>query len=386
MVNTGKVALRDIHIHSFKDINHCKIEGLPQNAPWIFLTGENGMGKTVFLQALAFGLHPIHPDMNSYQESLKNQGYLKVNVHNGRVYGVEKKEHDLKVFGNHNFGWLSCFGPSRLSTLTEHEQNDKIGFNSGVNRLFGHHTFLKNIDFELIKWKLKQGFSESTDLEREGFQIRLEFMKSLFIELLNLADIEIDLDRDIVWYIEKGTDESVLKKVRRFELGAGYRNLIGFVGDMVLNLSANQKEIKDPRKLRGVVIIDEVELHLHPKWQKDLPRILSKHFPDIQFVASTHSPIPILGAPEGSVILKIDRTAENGIEVSRLKKIEQELKFLLPNTIFSSDIFEFNDFGKLEGVRYEDKYDEIIVNDVVRERLEKLKDASDFPDDLFDNE
>ena len=51
-------------------------------------------------------------------------------------------------------------------------------------------------------------------------------------------------------------------------------------------------------KKSGVVIIDEVEAHLHPQWQKEIPFWLKQHFPRIQFLVSTHSPLVAQAADE----------------------------------------------------------------------------------------
>ena len=56
----------------------------------------------------------------------------------------------------------------------------------------------------------------------------------------------------------------------------------------------------------GVVIIDEIEAHLHPAWQRDIPEWLKKHFPQIQFLVSTHSPMIAQAAdPNGLFLLRV---------------------------------------------------------------------------------
>jgi predicted ATP-binding protein involved in virulence len=68
------------------------------------------------------------------------------------------------------------------------------------------------------------------------------------------------------------------------------------IGDMMLCLFEQQIEVVDPAELAGIVLIDEIDIHLHPKWQKRVPEILHENFPKVQFIVSTHSPIPLLGA------------------------------------------------------------------------------------------
>lgn len=389
MKDLDRFCIENIYIKDFKDIKECKINSFPVNTPWIFLTGENGMGKTVFLQAIATGLHPIDHQINDTQSDIGENGRIQIKIYGGNTFGIKRDINGiLKFIGLSNFIIISCYGPSRLQTLTESGQNERVGSVPGIGRLFGAHTFLKNIDFELIKWELKKDSSQISTEEKTKIKAKLNFTKRLLIEMLDLDDIIIDITEDKVLYKEKGTNDSPLEGVRSFELGAGYRNLLGFVGDMILNLSNLQESTLDASQLYGIVIIDEIELHLHPKLQKSLPGILSKYFPLIQFIASTHSPIPLLGAPEGSIFLKVDRTMEDGIVISRLEKLEKEIKYLQPNAVFSSDIFDFDSIESsqiedISEIRSEDHYRDIGINDNIKEKLKTLDDESIFPENLF---
>ena len=144
------------------------------------------------------------------------------------------------------------------------------------------------------------------------------------------------------------------------------------IGDMILELFQTQPNTLDPKELEGIVLIDEIDLHFHPKWQKRLPQILTKHFPKIQFIASTHSPIPFLGAPRGSVFLTVNRTKEAGITVERIKHLEDEIHKLTPNLLLNSPIFGYADlfssrFKANQNIHTEDTFTEIAFN----EQLEK---------------
>ncbi len=74
-------------------------------------------------------------------------------------------------------------------------------------------------------------------------------------------------------------------------LSDGYRNLIAMVADIVWRAAMlNPKHTRDPLEIEGVVLIDEIDLHLHPKWQRTVLPKLTKMFPYIQWVVTTHSP------------------------------------------------------------------------------------------------
>ena len=109
------------------------------------------------------------------------------------------------------------------------------------------------------------------------------------------------------------------------------------IGDMMRYLGY----VKNFEDAEGIVIIDEFDAHLHPKYQYELPKLLSTVFPKVQFIVSTHSPIPLLGVePNTAVVLTVSRTKELGITVERLDD-EIEIDRLSANSLLSSDIFGF---------------------------------------------
>jgi len=82
-------------------------------------------------------------------------------------------------------------------------------------------------------------------------------------------------------------------------LSDGYRNMLAMVADIAIRCATlnPQLELEAARKTPGVVLIDEIDLHLHPKWQRQVVRDLIAAFPNIQFVATTHSPFVIQSLP-----------------------------------------------------------------------------------------
>ena len=110
------------------------------------------------------------------------------------------------------------------------------------------------------------------------------------------------------------------------------------IGDM-LRRSINAVESFED--IEGIVIIDEFDAHLHPKYQYELPKLLSMVFPKVQFIVSTHSPIPLLGVePNTAVVLTVNRTKELGITVERLDD-DIDISRLSANALLTSDIFGF---------------------------------------------
>lgn len=85
------------------------------------------------------------------------------------------------------------------------------------------------------------------------------------------------------------------------QLSDGYQNVSAWVGDLMYRINENFKNFTDPLKARGLLLIDEVDLHLHPKWQKQLHAFLLTKLPNFQVIATTHSPITAQQSDEGEL-------------------------------------------------------------------------------------
>ncbi|MGP4865325.1 AAA family ATPase [Psychrobacter sp. T6-5] len=98
-----------------------------------------------------------------------------------------------------------------------------------------------------------------------------------------------------VW-IDRATEPptmNVLKDNKVFslnQLSQGEKSLLALVGDIARRLALLNPSLTNPLEGEGVVMIDEVDLHLHPKWQHDLIDKLVATFPNVQFILTTHSP------------------------------------------------------------------------------------------------
>ncbi|MDZ7967224.1 MAG: AAA family ATPase [Nostoc sp. DedSLP03] len=89
------------------------------------------------------------------------------------------------------------------------------------------------------------------------------------------------------------------------QLSDGEKCLLAMVGDLARRLAIANPSLPDPLQGSGVVLIDEIELHLHPKWQREIIPALTRTFPNCQFIVTTHSPQVISQVkPEGIFILE----------------------------------------------------------------------------------
>ncbi len=156
--------------------------------------------------------------------------------------------------------------------------------------------------------------------------------------------------------VKKGQEELIVN-----QLSDGEKCLLAMVGDLARRLAIANPGLSEPLQGCGVVLIDEIELHLHPKWQREIIPALTRTFPNCQFIVTTHSPQVISHVkPEGIYIL--EKTNEGVIakrpESSFGRDSNRILEDLMdvperPQEIKTSllELFRLIDAGNLEGAR-----------------------------------
>ncbi len=91
------------------------------------------------------------------------------------------------------------------------------------------------------------------------------------------------------------------------KLSAGYQSLLWMIMDLAYRVCLLNPELCDRRQIEGIVLIDEIDMHLHPKWQWNIIKALSTTFENVQFIIATHSPIVISSVKEVNLILLDDK-------------------------------------------------------------------------------
>lgn len=352
-------SLLGISIANFQGIKNTEISDLRPDARWIFVTGENGYGKTSLLQAIALGLC-TDPDLEKYSEQ-KTRISAKIQDHNKIFFSIREKGSFPWKNNNDLAQYVLGYGPARLNIQAKGSENDERRSTNSVQSLFEYETLLKNINYELFASK----YSDSKMFDDLKQIIRT-------VTGGRITDIEV-IGRD-PWFVETLSNDDRLEPMPLSNLAAGFRSIINLVFDIYLRFRDIHPNMVYS-DYYGLVLIDEIENHLHPILQRELPIKLSEVFPDIQFIVSTHSPIPLLGAEKNSIILKVNRMKDEGICIERLDETV-DFPNLLPNTILTSPIFGFegifaeskndNDF-----VRAEDDYNEVLNNDEQKNKIEK---------------
>jgi hypothetical protein len=125
-------------------------------------------------------------------------------------------------------------------------------------------------------------------------------------------------------------------KVPTIGLSDGYRSVLALSGDLVWRLIQSFPDTTDPLREEGVVLIDELDIHLHPIWQRDIAQLLQEQFPNLQFIVATHSPLIASGAGENSLTLKFSMVGSKA-KVETIKNISA----LSVDNILRSPAFEY---------------------------------------------
>jgi predicted ATP-binding protein involved in virulence len=101
-------------------------------------------------------------------------------------------------------------------------------------------------------------------------------------------------------------------------LSDGYRAFLGWIGDLLYHVSMTAPSGKMLRENKGIVMVDEIDLHLHPKWQMTVLQTLARELPNIQFIVTSHSPL-IVGSLEWMNIIVMKPGAKQSSKAERIE-------------------------------------------------------------------
>jgi hypothetical protein len=142
-------------------------------------------------------------------------------------------------------------------------------------------------------------------------------------------------------------------------LSDGYRAHVGWISDLLYHLSRSCPPRRKLVDMRGVVLVDEIDLHFHPQWQRQVVPRIAQSLPNLQFVFTTHSPIVTGTLSSANVLLIRERIGENDVSRSVVESPDEELYGLSADQILTSNIFGLDStrdsdfFGRLQNAARE---------------------------------
>lgn len=176
--------------------------------------------------------------------------------------------------------------------LAEHYERLKKAVTSRFKEQFNVELSKKDsvstLDSLIDELMGKEGFSEAAKgSSNEKFQKQLSLVNEAIERLVpDVTSLKID----------RSTGKARLmvdnfgNRVNIAQLSEGQKTLVALTGDIARRLVSLNPDVQNPLEGHGIIIIDEIELHLHPKWQQEVLGRLQDTFPNIQFIVTTHSP------------------------------------------------------------------------------------------------
>lgn len=323
--------VREISIHGMRGVDALQVSiPAPEHGQgqWILLLGENGVGKTTILRGLAFALAAERLAIALHARSSEEVPFIRKGhklssievglstgkatsratasvVASGHVETLRKSlagaSPDLPVYGYGSLRGSALGGPERAVSM------DRLG---GLATLFDPAASLIHAETWLVQLAgvAADGRKDDKDL--------FHAVKATLASLLPRGDEVIEVKRGRV-VVKLGKEEVPLAG-----LSDGYLTTLGWTIDLIARWSHQKKRTTsiNPRsfahEMRCIVLIDELDLHLHPRWQSDIVAKLRAAFPNTTFIATTHNPLTLHGTRSGEVHV-VQRGDDGSIRVLR---------------------------------------------------------------------
>lgn len=384
--------LQEVKLTNFKAFDSLDLE---LDGRSTVLAGVNGVGKSTVLAAIAYvmriwlnRLNPaqgrafetIPPDVISLgaaEASISCKIYLngveymlarsrKAPVANSRGKGQSSttKQYDafIKSFRDtyldsetRGMPIFVHYGVNRSVTSIpmgriEDSLNDKL---SALARAADSETNFQ----KFFEWYREQEAEEAIETrENDGYHNRsLALVREVIGDMVaGVTDLHVRRNPTRMTAVKDG------KEIRVDLLSDGEKCTLALFGDLVKRLVLANPGADNPLEGEGVVLIDEIELHLHPSWQRQILGKLKKHFPRIQFIVSTHSPQVLGEANDEYNIFLIDGDSRDVRRVSRLDVfdsnfiLEEYMGTASQNPLIGDmveEVFQLTDNGEFEKAR-----------------------------------
>ena len=331
--------LTDIEIRKVRHLENILIPLDKNERKHLILTGKNGSGKTSVLEAVVkyiqsfLGEHGTPLDhvkmmyehslneinkINLLEDSEKNRKKLFDAKNTLDLWERELKSLDSGVvlkntsntmlkekYQNGNF-IFAYYKADREFQVEEYKNIEKIEFQDKYS--IAENPGIKFTKY-LVDLKATQAFtkdrekSEKIDKWFQGFE---DILKKIFED----KNLQLKFDDETFQFSICETDREPFDFNT---MSSGYAAVFDIINDLIIRMEA-QSGLRTEFDMEGIVLVDEIETHLHLELQKEILPILTKIFPNIQFIITTHSPF-ILSSLDNAVIYDLENKTlvENGL-------------------------------------------------------------------------
>jgi hypothetical protein len=288
--NIERVELRNFRAFDHLDLT-IPIQGVEDEASWLALIGENATGKSSILKAIALTLmgkderSALNLDPDDFVMRGRTKATVSVsltNIDQPLVLTIERKPAKFTCTVEEPLVLILGYGATRLlRSFNESASTERQLIR--INNLFDPYQKLNHVE----KW-----LADTSAVSAKRFKLIREALMDLLLLDPNVDDIKRSRGRVYV---------SLAGDWRRLDqLSDGYQSIVALALDIMRVVVEKWQSISDSE---GIVLIDELDVHLHPRWRMQITRRLRSTFPGMQIIVTTHDPLCLRGCREGEVIL-----------------------------------------------------------------------------------
>jgi energy-coupling factor transporter ATP-binding protein EcfA2 len=370
---------------------------------WAVITGDNGSGKTALLRAIALAIlgpeqsRGLIQDLRGWVSHEQEAGSISVEIRPNHNYDKTQKggypiqgtfwaEVEIRmdegggtwevkaadIFRNKKKsavngpwaqstpGWCAlAYGPFRRLYGSSPDAQRLMVLPGRIPRfatLFKEDATLAECEEwvrELQYKKLEGNEAEARALENLLALIGREFLRH---------GVTVDrVDSEGIWLLD-----AAKRKVPLIDMSEGYRSALAMLIDIFRhmvqiygpNIVSTDEEGQAYVSRPGVVLIDEIDTHLHPDWQREIGFWLQKHFPKVQFIVSTHSPLVCPAANNGR-IYHLASSSSNGHVIEPFQLTTEDFEQVIagkPDQILVSPAFGLSQTRSPRAVKAREKH------------------------------
>lgn len=294
--------IKKIHINNLFHLRNIDIPIANKKAPHLIITGKNGSGKTVLLNAIANFLDNISD--NTILGVRKVGEKLDISIEHQQIDMMEINLDFLNatelIYSYQNGDFIMAFYEAARKVKMDEPRNPTkpVLANHAPIRKTSTNQFLNFLSDLKIQEALARNENQINDADE---------INKWFVDFTGILH-QIFQDNDLcLKFNYKDYSFHILSHGKKFkftELSDGYAAILDIVVDLILKMQSKNSLTRAYKK-KGIVLIDEVETHLHLEMQKMIMPILTKVFPNIQFIVTTHSPF-VLNSLENAVAYDLE--------------------------------------------------------------------------------